>query len=481
MKIALNNIGIIKNSTIQLDGLTIITGQNNSGKTTVGKVVYSLIDAVANLQAKARNDRLTYIDKGLADITSALDIFRTIRRPVSEVIRSIFGELSASEYLFSRTYRNQYPREDAEAFAHKIYNELSSVNFDSLEKNKHFLEFYGRTISTRNAPASVTEVFKAQISKALTILDNLFEKVSSDSELIDYARESINQVLRIEFSNQIQPVSKNVKKSSIIVTQNDTMCFCVEVNDNRVKNTGQPVFFSTPYSQAYLIDTPFIMDSSPFRVSSRGHDYDTDTFLNAERILTHDNTLKFVLRREKRASVFEETLLSRELAKIQSEIDLVLPGQFDFSADGEYYIHDGYKLKVSNLAAGSKVFSIIKVLLEKGEINENTMLILDEPEAHLHPSWQNKFAEIMVLLVKELHVNILLTTHSSNFMLAIDAYMRKHGITEKTNFYQTKLLSDGFVEYQCVNDDMGRIYADFMQSLSEVKVLRNQYVHGQGE
>ena len=101
---------------------------------------------------------------------------------------------------------------------------------------------------------------------------------------------------------------------------------------------------------------------------------------------------------------------------------------------------------------------------------------MDEPEAHLHPKWQNAFAEIIVLLVKELNVNVLLTTHSPNFMLALDAYMRKYEIAEKTNFYQTDVLKDGFVQYHCVNDDMGMIYQDFLQYLSEVKMLRNKYL-----
>lgn len=37
MQIKLENIGIVKNSSIELNGLTVITGKNNSGKSTVGK------------------------------------------------------------------------------------------------------------------------------------------------------------------------------------------------------------------------------------------------------------------------------------------------------------------------------------------------------------------------------------------------------------------------------------------------------------
>ena len=57
MQIKLKNIGIVKESTIMLDGLTVITGKNNSGKTTVGKALYSLLDAVVNIQRKAENDK----------------------------------------------------------------------------------------------------------------------------------------------------------------------------------------------------------------------------------------------------------------------------------------------------------------------------------------------------------------------------------------------------------------------------------------
>lgn len=147
----------------------------------------------------------------------------------------------------------------------------------------------------------------------------------------------------------------------------------------------------------------------------------------------------------------------------------------------EYYIHKNFKLSFSNLATGSKMFSILKILLDRGALNSETMLILDEPEAHLHPKWQNLFAEIVVMLVKKMNICVLLTTHSPNFMLAIDAYMRKYDLSEQTNFYQTNFLEDGFVQYQCVNDNMDVIYRDFLQYLSEVKILRNECIRSNGD
>ena len=43
MKLQLENIGMIKNATVKFNGLTVIAGENDTGKTTVGKVLFSEI------------------------------------------------------------------------------------------------------------------------------------------------------------------------------------------------------------------------------------------------------------------------------------------------------------------------------------------------------------------------------------------------------------------------------------------------------
>lgn len=60
MEVRLNNIGIISESTIEIDGLTVVTGHNNSGKTTVGKVLYAIISAVEDLHVHALVDKTEY-------------------------------------------------------------------------------------------------------------------------------------------------------------------------------------------------------------------------------------------------------------------------------------------------------------------------------------------------------------------------------------------------------------------------------------
>jgi len=482
MNIELCNIGIVADSTITMDGLTVITGKNNSGKTTVGKTLYSLLDAVCNIQQKAKNDRAYYIQKQLENVVSSLEFLRLFRVIRLEQDSSLFADYPSIQFFAMRDYRREIPRGEVEEFAHSLERELKSFDISLLESVGEFNSYY-KYVKSRNPESEMTlSAFNEQREKAVSMLTKLFCDIDKDIELIDYARESINQSLRVEFSNQIQPIRVHAEESRIKLFDGKSIYFELAIVDDRVTNDGRPVYNTSPLKRVYFIDNPFVLDDNSNRRIMRGvEDAEIDTILNPNRVLSHNDKLRFVLRSAKSPTVLEQTVLDNLQKPVKKQIDEIIPGTFEFSSSGDYYVQDGAKLKVSNLATGSKIFSIIKILLEKGELDETTMLILDEPEAHLHPEWQNVFAETIILLIKELGINVLLTTHSPNFMLALDAYMRKHNLEDKTNFYQTNSLDNGFVQYHCVNDNMGIIYQDFLQYLSEVKILRNKYMRDTGQ
>lgn len=59
-------------------------------------------------------------------------------------------------------------------------------------------------------------------------------------------------------------------------------------------------------------------------------------------------------------------------------------------------------IRNDHISVRIKSFILLKVLLDKGILKEKDILILNEPEIHLHPEWQIKYAEIIVLLQKSL-------------------------------------------------------------------------------
>ena len=475
MEIFLENIGVVKNSKLSLDGLTVITGENNSGKSTVGKTLYSILDAVCNIDQKAERDRQNYIYTKLIAVKDIMDTIRFFRKPTDEMNR-----YPAITCLFSDYYWNNHMEKNIVEFAYDIARELSEFDPSIIEMAAPTSRYFQRRHKTKE---SVLDIFEFERKKALQLLNNMFRDLKKDPELIEYARESIDQTLNCEFANQIQPVKKADVESHIKLVNQNSIYFDFCIKDNHIENNNTPVFWSAPYKKVFFIDNPFLLDTAdmPKFLTLDYDEYESDSILNKDLIVKHDERLKRILRSNNKNSTFAKMVLDDSLVDIRKAIDSALPGSFDFSSDKEYYIHKNFKLSFSNLATGSKMFSILKILLDRGALNSETMLILDEPEAHLHPKWQNLFAEIVVMLVKKMNLCVLLTTHSPNFMLAIDAYMRKYDLSEKTNFYQTNFLEDGFVQYQCVNDNMDVIYRDFLQYLSEVKMLRNECIRSNGD
>ena len=483
MQIKLNHVGLIKDSTIALDGLTVITGKNNSGKTTVGKTLYALLDAVSNLKRKARLDRDIYIEKQINTVRNILntdiycdDVFE------DEEIASYLSDYPILYAMLLDNFELE-DRQHPEDIAHQLDLELKRIDGVRLIplQRARVIRRYDEEKQAYYPVKVPPRPFNELQQEALAVLAQLFEDLGKDPELIQYARESVNQTLREEFSGQIQPVKMPDAMSTIELSEwgeNAPVYFHFSIVNNGIVDDGGPIFFGVPFKRVYMIDDPFILDAPLAKTRLQGHmKKEFETFFNPVRIQSHNRKLRQAVINAKPVNIFEQMLLNDSLKSIKEQIDNILPGTFEFSTEGEYYIENGAKIKISNLATGSKMFSIIKRLLEGGRLDAGTMLILDEPEAHLHPKWQNVFAEIIVLLVKELKVNVLLTTHSPNFMLALDANMRKHSLNKQTNFYQTDTFEDGFVQYHCTNDDLGQIYDDFLQYLSEMRMLRDRYLY----
>ena len=102
MKLYLDNIGIIKDSELQLDGLTVITGKNSSGKTTVGKVMYSLISAGSDLEEAFETSKKEYIVSKIVEVEKALKLRRYRRIPFRSEKKSLMEEVF--NILLSRDY-----------------------------------------------------------------------------------------------------------------------------------------------------------------------------------------------------------------------------------------------------------------------------------------------------------------------------------------------------------------------------------------
>ena len=123
-----------------------------------------------------------------------------------------------------------------------------------------------------------------------------------------------------------------------------------------------------------------------------------------------------------------------------------------------------------NVSSGLKPFLLLQRLLLNGSLEENGILVMDEPEVHLHPEWQLVYAELIVLLQKEFNMHILLNTHSPYFLDAIDVYSHKHDVAEKCKYYLAE-DNDGVAVISDASDNLDKLYGKLARPL---QVLENE-------
>ena len=65
MKLELKNIGKISHANIELNGITVIAGENNTGKSTIGKMLFCVFHAFYKIEEQIIDERTKSISRVL--------------------------------------------------------------------------------------------------------------------------------------------------------------------------------------------------------------------------------------------------------------------------------------------------------------------------------------------------------------------------------------------------------------------------------
>ncbi len=156
---------------------------------------------------------------------------------------------------------------------------------------------------------------------------------------------------------------------------------------------------------------------------------------------------------------------SKKIENIQNVINQVIKGEFIVEQNKLIYNKilgtQFEKIPMFNTAEGIKSFGILQLLNKNRYLNKKYLLILDEPEVHLHPKWQLKMAKLIVKLAKE-EIKILVTSHSPYMIEALKRYSEIEKIEDKTNFY---LAENGYIKQ--IGNSNSQTVAKIFDKLSE--------------
>ena len=166
----------------------------------------------------------------------------------------------------------------------------------------------------------------------------------------------------------------------------------------------------------------------------------------------HLQVLERKLKKIKRPEIYNNEFF-KDLNDFKRRIDELIGGNFEYIPSEDIFVFkkDGETFSMENTASGLKQLATIQLLLDNNELTKNSFLILDEPEINLHPEWQVKLAEILVLLVKELNIYLYINSHSPQFIEALEVFSVKYGLIDESKFYLSKKLDNNKVKFEEVD------------------------------
>ncbi|WP_297992371.1 AAA family ATPase [uncultured Clostridium sp.] len=436
MELLLKSFAKVKYARIKCDGITVIAGENNTGKSTIGKTLFSLYNSSLNLSDKINNERKQEIKKILEmymiRYINSLDIsierisIMSVRKNVNDILEeiSLLGEEIEKDKILKLI----------EDYMIKYYGKNSEDR-----DNEKLEDISNKIINIINLPDKKIE---------LEVMTRYFQNIFSNE---------INNVADDKLPAQIELMIKN-KKMNLSFLEN--RCNNFEAQYNILNN-------------AFYIDNPFILD-------------DLNQINNwrfpSNRLKAHIISALSIEKQDLMDGVINTVSAQEKLKEIYRILEKVVAGEITKNVNGDYYfyskkLNNQVQIKINNLSTGLKSFILIKMLLEKGKLKERDVLILDEPEIHLHPQWQIYYAELIVLLQKEFDLTITITTHSPYFIDAIEVFSAKYKIADKVNYYLSDTLDDYSVEVKDVSDNIELIYQKLADPLQKLENLRNGIIN----
>lgn len=429
IQITIKDYKAVKSAEIELNGITVISGVNGAGKSSISRLLYYAL--------KYANNYDTIVNRLFAD--ELLQIDRLIQSSISGVPQNELTRQIQSQQRIAASSNDNSIKKEAYINAIRLIMEL----FHNLKK-KDANELHMPDPAALRIMSLVYSIGDNRKNKSLVMKGGGWDAVINSIEA------SFEKANRISLTREYP-----LFRDAITNVLNDDLK-SVRISEYGVPFVGKGVT-NVPIlnfiQQSVYIDTPMIA----------GLDMRNGTFPNVE----YWDDLNVMLSKPAKKS-YSRTINNyiKDVTGGNAYID------YGLSANGtmKYQREDGLEIDLADSATGIKSLSMLQALLRNGSITENTLLIIDEPEAHLHPQWIVEYARIIVMMHQKIGAKFFIASHSTDFVSAIKYITEKQKVDKSLSFYlaEEDKRKPYSYNYKAIGTDIEPIFESFNKSLDKI-------------
>lgn len=422
MELLIKDFAKIHEADIEFQGLTVVTGNNNTGKSTVGKILFALFDSLHHIDTRIDTEKINLL-----------------QQIVEEETRELLSGKDTPQKRF-------------------LIVMAPPCFTDYIKRGGHPLSWDGKALfdlfQDRTVPLTVQE--------KQTYLQNLHRRMEEALQVdrASYKRQALKQSFGEVFHGQMNSLLHPERKAEITLKLKNRSISLNFLRDDCIKaEQGIDITNNIMY-----VDNPFIIDRITLGLGaeiSRRYGIFSETPMEKKLVRGLAQPVPTSL---------QTVIVQKKLGTVLARMREVIAGETTRQEDRLSLRDEAYTkpIKLENLSTGLKAFMILKLLIENQALKEKDLIVLDEPEVHLHPEWQILYAEIVVLLQQAFHLTVLLTTHSPYFLHALEVYSVKYGIEEQCRYYLAENKNHE-VSFCNVTGDTEKIYQMMLKPFEDLQ------------
>lgn len=430
----------VKNADIKIDGITVLSGENGSGKSTLLRWLHYVVKVLCEYEGMVENEAKRKLKDIYESLRTAFTVIRNNQDDelkIQEIISLI--SIEKSEWESAANIITRF-REAVIIFSSLLQKQTNGDSSAQLRINRLY-NYFNIEKPEKGVEQDIAARLSAELNKRLDFIEE-----ERNQQLNNH---SINNLVRF-LSSQVDPMVERLRDHLSVDFIEDEVNLIDRKGFESPLNLSRSIYFGTERIGNALEPIPYGKNELRYMLRNKApHAASTDS-------RTIGNVIKGIIGGE---------IVSDKIGD-----------KYGFmSNELRFKNNTGLDIHLKGAATGIISFAYILRLLDNGWITRDSILIIDEPEAHLHPQWIVEYARMLVLLHKHLGTKIVVASHNPDMVAAIEAVASSENLLETTNFYiaerhrEEKEIAPRYTYKDC-GSDIAPIFDSFNIALERINL-----------